>query len=84
MPKGRTKQGDITRERILAEFAARTDHPPTYRELAETLHIHVTAVRTHVGILVADGKLVRQPGAHRAVRLPIAGGEEAPPSEAAQ
>jgi predicted ArsR family transcriptional regulator len=61
--------GDATRARILHEFEQSPQLPPTYQELADKLGVRVNSIKHHVGLLIADGKLVRTPHKSRGVTL---------------
>ena len=44
--------------------------PPSYQELSKELKIPYSSVREVVLSLVAAGRLVREEGVHRGIRLP--------------
>jgi SOS-response transcriptional repressor LexA len=44
-------------------------HPPTFQELADTLHISKTAARWRITKLVEQGAIRRAPGAKRGIEI---------------
>jgi hypothetical protein len=62
-----------TLDRFVLQFEIARDlgkPPPSYQELSHELKIPYSSVRDVVLALVAEGRLVREEGIHRGVRLP--------------
>jgi len=74
-PPGQTRERvyELVRERILAGL------PPTVREVQRALGLRaVQSAHEHLASLVAEGRLVKQPGKSRGYALPAGSGRETP------
>jgi repressor LexA len=68
----RNAQGERTRDQILIavqELTEEAGYPPTFREVADEIGMHLTTVAHHLDWLRAEGRVVWHPRQARTLRL---------------
>ncbi len=55
---------------FIDQYIAREGFSPTQREIAEACHLTPPAVIRHLDFLEARGRIIREPGRVRSIRIP--------------